>query len=40
VNAFRIVLTEGPSYSLDKNMAKAVNYLSYYRLLSLKTFSF
>ena len=33
VDAFRITIKEKRSYSLNKNMAKTVNYLSFYHPL-------
>ena len=40
MDAFRIALKKDRSYSLNKNIAKTINYLSYYHSLILKTFSF
>ena len=40
VDAFRIALTKHQGYSLNKNMAKTVVYLSYYHPLTLKIISF
>ena len=34
MDAFRLILTEKRSNSLNKNIAKVVNYLSYYQPLT------
>ena len=40
VDAFRIALTEESKLLIKQNIAKIVNYLSYYHSLTLKIISF